>query len=267
LPEAGCSSVSVTSIAGQVDQHLAEAGRIAHESVGHLGCDAASQFQPPLGGAHGEQLGRAAHALRHIEVDDFELEPGCFDLGEIQNIVQQMQQSVGRLLNHLHPVTLLLVEIGREHQFRHPHDAVHRRADFMAHVGQELAFRSIGSFRGFLCCLELDLRFRQIPGSFLHPFLELIPRLDECPSPRFDLAQHLVEGVGQCAQLVGRELLRSRVVLAAAERLGDLHHLVDGSAELPGEPGGGDQRSAQGGEEDGQADQESLSRFGIDVRQ
>ncbi len=39
---------------------------------------------------------------------------------------------------------LLGRQFGVEQQFRHADDAVHRRADFVAHIGEELAFGAVG---------------------------------------------------------------------------------------------------------------------------
>ena len=38
-------------------------------------------------------------------------------------------------------------ELGRLQQFRHAHDAVHRRADFVAHSREKLALRAAGPLR------------------------------------------------------------------------------------------------------------------------
>ena len=45
---------------------------------------------------------------------------------------------------------LLVRERGLQREFGHAHDAVHRRADFVAHVGEEVALGSIGFLGGVL---------------------------------------------------------------------------------------------------------------------
>ena len=45
-----------------------------------------------------------------------------------------------------------------EHQFRHADDAVHGRADFVAHVGQEFALGPVGGFGRFLGPLQFRLQ-------------------------------------------------------------------------------------------------------------
>ena len=47
-------------------------------------------------------------------------------------------------------LALLGGEVGVEHELGHADDAVHRRADLVAHVGQELALRAVGRLGGLL---------------------------------------------------------------------------------------------------------------------
>ena len=44
--------------------------------------------------------------------------------------------------------TLLAREFGFQGQVDHAHDAVHRCANFMAHVGQEFTLQAVGGFGG-----------------------------------------------------------------------------------------------------------------------
>jgi hypothetical protein len=53
--------------------------------------------------------------------------------------------------------TLLLVERRAQQQFRHAEDAIHRRADFVAHVRHELALGLAGRFGKVSRRLEFDL--------------------------------------------------------------------------------------------------------------
>jgi hypothetical protein len=65
------------------------------------------------------------------------------------------------------------LEVGVERQLRHADDAVHRRPDFVRHVGEELAFRAARR----LCCF---LGGDELGGTDLHLLLEaftLLPQL------------------------------------------------------------------------------------------
>jgi len=50
---------------------------------------------------------------------------------------------------------LLLIQIGAQRKFRHAQHTIHRRANFMAHVGQELAFGGAGGAGFFHQPLQL----------------------------------------------------------------------------------------------------------------
>ena len=47
------------------------------------------------------------------------------------------------------------IQVGVQQQFGHAHDSVHGRADFVAHVGQELALGAIGGFGRFFRPLQI----------------------------------------------------------------------------------------------------------------
>ncbi len=81
------------------------------------------------------------NTLAQREFDGIHFQPAGFDLGEIQNIVQQFEQRMRRKPRHLQVFALLRGQVGGQRQVRHADDAVHRRADFMAHVGQEFALQ------------------------------------------------------------------------------------------------------------------------------
>jgi hypothetical protein len=62
-----------------------------------------------------------------------------FDLREVEDVVDDVQQRMRRALRHRQQLALLGVEIGIEQQPGQADDAVHRRPDLVAHVGEELA--------------------------------------------------------------------------------------------------------------------------------
>jgi len=76
--------------------------------------------------------------LRH------DLQPPLFDPRQVQNLVDQVQQGVGRPVQDLQPRLLLVLQRVARHDLRHADDAVQRGADFMAHIGQEAGFSGIG---------------------------------------------------------------------------------------------------------------------------
>ena len=61
------------------------------------------------------------------------------------------------ILDHVQVLALLAVKIGLQGQVGHAEDAVHGSADFVAHVGQELALGLVGGLGSFFGTLQLHL--------------------------------------------------------------------------------------------------------------
>ena len=80
------------------------------------------------------------------EIGRVELQFPSLDLREIEQVVDDGEQVVGRRLDRLQALPLVVVHRRIEDQFGHADDGVHGRADFMADVGQELILGAIGRF-------------------------------------------------------------------------------------------------------------------------
>ncbi|OWK25123.1 hypothetical protein AJ87_13795 [Rhizobium yanglingense] len=68
------------------------------------------------------------------------------DFGEVQNVVDDRQKRVAGLDDDVDEGLLPRVKIGLRHQLGHAEHAIHRRADFMAHIGEKFRLGAIGSF-------------------------------------------------------------------------------------------------------------------------
>ena len=77
--------------------------------------------------------------FNQIKVEHLKGEFAGFDFGKIQDVIDDRQQSVRTGANGFGKLALLRVEVAVEQQTGHADDAVHRRADLVAHIGQELA--------------------------------------------------------------------------------------------------------------------------------
>ena len=66
-----------------------------------------------------------------------ELELPGLHLGDVQYIIQQAQQGIGAAVGQFGEVPLLFIQRGVLQQFHRRQYRVHRRADLMAHDGQE----------------------------------------------------------------------------------------------------------------------------------
>ena len=84
---------------------------------------------------------------RAAQVHLFQLDFSGFDLGEVEDAVDHAQQRVGRKLHSLQIVPLFACQLGFERKIRHTDDAVQGRANLVAHIRQELAFRTAAFLR------------------------------------------------------------------------------------------------------------------------
>ena len=97
----------------------------------------------------------------------FEREAPGFDLRHVEDVVDDRQQRLGGLSGRADVVPLFRREPGVERKVRHAHDRVHRRADLVAHVRQELAFGHRRLLGAPACDLELLDELGQTAGVLL----------------------------------------------------------------------------------------------------
>ena len=77
------------------------------------------------------------------------------DLGEVEDVVDDRQQRVAAGADDLGELALLGAELGVEQQAAHADDAVHGRADLVAHGGQEGALGLVGGLGLLAGALQL----------------------------------------------------------------------------------------------------------------
>ena len=129
-------------VADQVGENLTEPDRVACQHTWHLGRHKRCQLEPLTAGGAGQQLSDLFDGQTHVAVDDLEVELASLDLREVEDVVQDDEQVVGAVANGLDEVPLLVVQLGAQQQLGHADNAVHRRAELMAHVGEELRFEA-----------------------------------------------------------------------------------------------------------------------------
>src|ERR1022692_347176 len=133
-------------IASQVEQDLAEAVGIASEERGCF------RHRPPAKGqSFGVRLGAQGldglfHDAARVEVHVLQGELPGLDLGQVQDVVDERHQRLSAGVDHAGVISLFRDEVGIQEQLKHAKDAVHGGADFVAHIGQETAFRHVGGF-------------------------------------------------------------------------------------------------------------------------
>ena len=97
-----------------------------------------------FGGLGGEQVEGFLDAGVQFEGMAFEFQFAGLDFGEIENVIDDGEHGVGAGAGGFDVFALLVGQVGVEQQRGHADDAVHGRADFVAHVGQEFGLGERG---------------------------------------------------------------------------------------------------------------------------
>ena len=228
-------------VAHKVDEHLPQAARIADGHIRHVRQHVTDQFEFLLLCAQRERFQQLGEVIADRERNLFQLELPHLDLREVENVVEDAQQRVRRALHHRQILALFEREARVERELGHADDAVERRADLVAHVGQELALGLVGLF-GHAC--RGDEFHRAIPNLAIEIFgqraqfgieaLALDERLFEL-AVRFGQARaHAVDVPEQRGDLRRRILRQRRLCVAAVGR--NVAHDADDFLERPRDP-------------------------------
>ena len=197
-------------VVDEVAQHLAEADRVGRDPCPLRHRHGGAEVDGLGAGAVAEEPQHIAGTFLGIDGQMLDGELAGLDLREIEDVVDDGQQAGARARDDLRLPARPLRQFGRRQKFGHDHDAVHRRADLVAHRRQEGGFRLVGVV-GRLRRLQVVRR----PVGDLD--LELLAMPLEPGVALADLAQHAVEPVDEAADLVAPALgQRNRVVMRAA---------------------------------------------------
>ena len=130
----------------QVAQYLAQAHRVATDGQAYRRVEFERELQAfRIGGAL-HQLHQTFEQLAQVERGDLQVQALGLEPGVIEDVIddaQQLLRAGGGGLQHL---ALVTAELAARDQIEHRQDAVERRADLVAHGGQEL---TLGQRRGF----------------------------------------------------------------------------------------------------------------------
>ena len=151
----------------EIDQDLGEADRIAGKRTGQHRVDLAAQAQTLVTGALAHQGHRTAHEIGQDELGALDPELSGFDLRQVEDVVDDAEQVMGRALDLAEAIAAAPVAALAQQQFRQADDRVHRRADLMAHVGEEGALGAAGG-------LGLVARLGKRRSTFAHHGLEVL---------------------------------------------------------------------------------------------
>ena len=134
-------------IVDEVVQDLPDPQRVAPVMSAQAFAGFEHQLHPLAAGRDGEEFADLAKQVFDLHVFRNDFERVGVEPQEIQNVVQNAQQGPRRIVDAGKMAALRLVQRGLAQDFQHPQDRVHRRAQFVADIGQELVLGRIGAFR------------------------------------------------------------------------------------------------------------------------
>ena len=139
-------------VADEVGQDLAHPPGVADELGGQEHVVVQQQVQRLLLHLRAHQHQNLVHAGFQIERIAAQLDPVGLDLGEVEDVVEDLQQGGPGVADRVDVEPLFIVQGRVRQQVCHADDAVHGRADLVAHVGEEGRFGAVGG----LCPFALD---------------------------------------------------------------------------------------------------------------
>ena len=201
----------------QVQQHLLQPLHIADGAGGQAVVQTGGQGNALLGCGGRHQVEHLAYRVDQVEGLGADLQPAGLDAAEVQQFVHRGQQRLAAAARGLGIGALFGVQIGVEQQRQRAHNAMQRRADLMAHEGQEVAFLAVGAFgrRAGLHRLALSTD----PGG--HVVLDA----DECQQLAFGIehrraAQFIDEALAVAPVVNQLDGYRTRLGYRAAQQVG-----------------------------------------------
>ncbi len=262
-------------VADKVDQDLPQTHGIAAHRAGYVEFDGACEFQAFRMGPSGEDLDSFFHGFAQAEFDALEFEFARLDFREIQDIVDDLQQRFGGMRNGFREVPLACSEFGPLQEFRHAHDAVHRRTNFVTHTRKKLAFGAAGPLRRLLgsicfadCKLEVQVGIAQIYRALLDLLLEELAVLLQPRVAMPNLPEHLIEAVDERADFIVRTTFDAQtVVFFQGYPLHGVRQIDDGSRDLLLQPCGKPVRRQHCGRDRRQRDEEVTGPIRIQHRE
>ena len=136
--------MNFNGVANQIDDHLPQPVRISDHDFRNIAGNFEQKFDAFLMRLESQCPQHGFQAFAQIEIDRFQVHLARFDLGEIEDVVNDREQGVRRHFYGVEVFALLRIQIGIEDQVGHPEDAVQRSANLMAHVRQEFALGPAG---------------------------------------------------------------------------------------------------------------------------
>ena len=231
----------------QVGQDLAQFERVAAHHVRQQ-----HQFERQFESFCLRGLGKHQHGVfnqcAQIEFDRLAGHVSRFDLGEIEDVVDDVEQVPARALHRFGELARLKVQLAAQQQLRHAQHAIHGGADFMAHGGQERALGPAGRLGRFL-------RLHQFDGPARHFLFQVVAVRGQAGVAPLDLFEHAVQSLGQAVQFGNLGALGADAIVGVfghlVEQRGQARQrLQQRRAQAREQDAGDDQRQQRGAERD-----------------
>jgi len=146
----GAGIGELDGVGDEIADDLADAGEIPDDGGGNGVIDPAGERELLLRGDRFEEAQDIVDGAAEIERALFDFEGVGFDLGEVEEIVEQAEEGFAAGENGDDVVALSGIEVGAFEQAGEAEHAVHGRANLVAHGGEEFRFGLVGGFGGFL---------------------------------------------------------------------------------------------------------------------
>ena len=148
----------------------------------------ADELEASLLCAQRQRLQQIRRVVANRERDGFELQLSQLDFREVEDVVQDAQQVVGRAPHHREIFALFVGQLRVERELGHADDAVHRRADFVAHVRQKLALGAARLHRLVARVNQLGVGGAELRRPGVHDALEILLLEEKLLALNFRLA-------------------------------------------------------------------------------
>src|ERR1700730_1581750 len=144
--ERDCATVrELERVRKQVLQDQTKPARIPLENPARNRIHIGGEAKLLLFGHWRQKADRVIDTISDPKVDHFQFNLIRFQFREVENVVDELEQGFRRKVNRVGEAALLNAKLRPQQQFRHADDAVHGRANFVAHIRQELRLGQVRS--------------------------------------------------------------------------------------------------------------------------
>ena len=231
-------------IPDKVGNDLLQAQRIANDVIRHVVFNIKRQLKAFVVRRVREQRHHLIERTAQRERNTLQDQLARFQLGEVEHVVDDRQQVVGRTFNGVQVIALSRVKLAFQRQAGKADHAIERRTQLVRHIGKEFRLNT---------CRFLGALFRQIQLNVLD--LHLLQRFAQVGRGLVNVVLHLfvirrqrhghrVDAVLQHVQLTQHKPFHPAVELAAADAVNRINHVADGARHVAHQAPAEDQRNA-----------------------